>query len=343
VYLLDPDRACLVPLEAVEVGPLTMPLCASEDGSRLYAATRNEAPSYHGFKIEPSTGKLQPTGAQPAPASMAYVSLAAQGTLLLGASFGEDLLCVSAIGTDGQVQIPPLSTCKTPSRPHFVVSLPGRDAVLVSALGTDQILQYGLDPLSGSLTSAPQRILQLPALSGPRHLAVAPDGEWGVVVNQLSGNLTSFFLTQANGLETVINTVSISRPDADLRPATERPGMTIGAPFRKQGVIAAADVCLSPDGRLAFVTERCGDTVAVVKIDQKGWLGVPDLYTTVDSPRSVSCSPCGRFLAVLGENAAHLDLFRIDEHGALLRCDTPAFAPGGASCIFIQPSHPTDI
>src|SRR5690348_2208989 len=89
----------------------------------LYATLRTPPFPVTTFSIDLASGKLTCRGTAPLPAPMAYISAAASGRFLMGASYKDGKLSVSEIAQDG-VKAPPSHVAITPPKAHCII--PGR-------------------------------------------------------------------------------------------------------------------------------------------------------------------------------------------------------------------------
>jgi 6-phosphogluconolactonase len=87
----------------------------------------------------------------------------------------------------------------------------------------------------------------------------------------------------------------------------------------------AADLALSPDGRLVFSSERSSSTVSVTSArtgELLAWVRAED------QPRGIAVDPSGQFLLVTGELSATVSLYRVGAAGTLRLADRVPSLPG---------------
>jgi 6-phosphogluconolactonase len=82
---------------------------------------------------------------------MAYISVAANGHLLIGASYKEGKLSVSSIGSNGNVEAPPSQVVTTPPKAHCILAGQSSDVVYATTVEGNAILIFRLDVESGTL------------------------------------------------------------------------------------------------------------------------------------------------------------------------------------------------
>src|SRR6185437_10996167 len=118
-FALDAERGTLAPLDVVPVpghvgpSPSNLPMAFAPDRATLYAALRTPPFPVTAFAVDPASGKLTARGTAPLPAPMAYIAVGCDGGTLLGASYVEGLVSVSAIAS-ADVQAPPMQVIPTP-------------------------------------------------------------------------------------------------------------------------------------------------------------------------------------------------------------------------------------
>ncbi len=179
--------------------------------------------------------------------------------------------------------------------PHMIIQVPNSSLVLVPDLGTDKIMIYNLSD-DGNLSPALQPYLEVPAGSGPRHIAFHPSYQYGFVLNELSNSVTSFKADFEKEEFEKINTVSILPPDF--------------SDFNK-----SADILVSPNGKFVYATNRGHNSIAILKINEES--GAVSLVKTVscggDWPRAFRMDPTGKFLLVANKNSGNIVVFAMDD------------------------------
>ena len=161
--------------------------------------------------------------------------------------------------------------------PHMHSTMIGPDGRLFAAdLGTDEIVVF--EPTPAGLV----RLFsgKAPGGYGPRHMAFSADGKTLYCVCEMGAMLCAWTYT-GDGLR-YIGAVSI-------------------LPEGYEGVRAAADLHLSPDGKRLYASNRGHDSIAVVSVED-GMRLVKVFPTGGRIPRGIGVSPDGRWLL-----AAHQD------------------------------------
>ncbi|MBC7939516.1 MAG: lactonase family protein [Chitinophagaceae bacterium] len=312
VLHLDADSGALVEFQRVEVGPMPMPLALGPNARCLYVAQRGEPWRVVSFRIDAANGRLTPIGAAPLPHSMAYIATDRGGRHLLSASYGGDLIAVGPIdpqGVAGAVQ----QVLQTPPNAHAIVAAPSNRHVLATSLGGGVLLQYRFDAHSGRLTPNLPLIHAPHGGASPRHLRFSADARFVYLLNELDATIDVLAFDDEQGLLNTLQTIS-----------TLSPGFA-GQPW-------AADLHLTPDGRILYASERRSSLLTAFGVDrQHGSLTLLGHWPTQAQPRAFSITPDGRHLLVAGQLSGRLGVHAIDAADATLR-------PRGEIEVGLQPS-----
>ena len=191
---------------------------------------------------------------------------------------------------------------------HSAYFVGGGEELIAADLGVDAIFRYGLG--GDTLAPLPQTTVALPPGTGPRHIAVAPDGDRYYVVNEYGSSVT---LVEGLGTAThrVVETVSTLPPervDAENYPS---------------------HVALSDDGRWLYVANRGDNSLAVFRVN--GRTGQLRLRQAVpvggDWPRHFAISPGGGYLVVANQRSNNVVLFRRSRRAGKLTLSDRVVAP----------------
>ncbi len=331
-YRLDETNGALSLVTQTKAGEQVNPLAAAHDGTRLYAALRAKPYKVVGYRIEPGSGHLKAFSEAPLAESLAYLSLDRSDRYLMGASYGGDLLSVQPVEATGSEQI---KTYKTGLHAHSIRTDLSNRFVYAGNLGVDQVLQYQLDNQNGSLTPIGSGQVSVAANSGPRHLAFSPDGKFLYVVGEMSGTVTGFAIDPASGALTRVSQAAGIPERLKLAHGEVRDARNNDLKDDPTPRIWAADIRLSPDGRLLFISERTTSSVSVFKVEpasgQVTWL---DNYPMQEKqPRNIAVAPGGRWLLVTGEKSDTVGSYAIGADGALKRVSE---APSGKGALWIE-------
>src|SRR5262245_31218690 len=203
LYTLQPDGT-LKPGPRFDAGKVVMPMSVSPDQRFLYAAVRSKPFVVITYAIDQQTGGLKQLSTAPLAESFPYISLDRTGRYLLGASYGGHLVSVNAVGPDGKVS-EPIQVIPTARNAHSIVTDKTNRFVFVPHLGTDQIFQFRFDAQTGTLTANTPPLVQLKAMTGPRHIIMSPDNRFAYVLNELVATVTTLSLDAKTGVLTEVS------------------------------------------------------------------------------------------------------------------------------------------
>ncbi|MBB4124603.1 lactonase family protein [Martelella radicis] len=275
LYHLDMDAGSICQVGRQPIpgvwGPssaIPMAMC----GDRVYLAWRGEAPAVLCFRIDPECERLDHAGTFPVPEGFCHLSVTSDGGFLLGASGSRGFsIALSADGVPEGiadiVHVGEMSHC-----------LCEKGGVAYAASCRDDIVrQFGFDWRTGILSET--GMVRFPEGSGPRHIAIAPDGAHAHVLTQEGGFVGTIAATTSSLAGTV-------------RLVPEAVGPMGG------------DIVISPDGNSLFATERTTGRLFSMQID--GETAVPVISGQVSAPeypRALYLSAEGDTLIALGFRA----------------------------------------
>jgi len=299
VLQLDPASGALGLVQTVPVSGQVMPMAVSPDRKFLYAALRSQPYTVASFRIDAANGRLTPIGASPLPDSMASIGLDRSGRHLFAASYGGHKLSVSPIGADG-VAAAATQVMPTGQNAHAVLADPSNRHLLVTNLGSDAVMQLRFDAATGQLTPNAVPAYAGRPKAGPRHLVFHPNARFVYLLNELDASVDVLAFDPQAGTLSFVQTLS-----------TLPPGFS-GKPW-------AADLHLTPDGRLLYTSERTSSTLAAFAVDAAtGRLKLLSHTPTEKQPRGFNIDPSGGHLVAVGQLSHAVTVYRIDsETGAL--------------------------
>ena len=181
--------------------------------------------------------------------------------------------------------------------PHahcFKIAADGRFA-FAADLGIDQVRIYALDAANGTLKPGEQPFARVRPGGGPRHFTFAPDNRHAYVINELGSTITAFDYDAGRGLLFEQGTVPTLPPDFD-------------------GVSHTADLCLTPDGRFLYGTNRGHDSVAMFTVDTDSGALTPNGIQPSGGPvpQNLTMSADGKLLFVANSDSGKISAFHID-------------------------------
>ncbi len=274
------------------------------------------AGSIHAFAIDPESGQLTSLNSQssmgPGPC---HLVVDRAGKHVLAANYSGGSVVVLPIQPDGQldlacafIQHQGSSVHPRQKDPHaHCINLDAAEQFAWCAdLGTDQVMIYQYDSAQGSLRPNPRMpAAHVPPGSGPRHVALHPEGKFGYVINELNSTVSAFAYDGELGELKAIQEVS-----------------TLPADFR--GENSTAEIAVSPHGKFVYGSNRGHHSIVVYSVDERsGKLTLVSHHSTLgEQPRNFAIDPTGTCLLAANQRTGNLVVFRIDP-------DTGKLAPTG--------------
>lgn len=338
-YRLDQNNGTLTLVNQVNAGDQVNPMAITPDGKVLFAALRVKPFQVLGYSIDAKTGHLTPSTKAPLAQSMAYLSTDRSGHYLLGASYGADAVTVQAIDK-GYQPSDNIQSYPTGLHAHSVRTDPSNRFAYTGNLGVDRVLQYRLDAKTGALSPIDSGYVSVPANTGPRHLAFSQDGKFLYVVGEMSGTVTAFSINDSTGALTEIGVANGIPERLKLAHGEVRDARNNDLKDDPTPRIWAADLRISPDGKLLYMTERTSSSVSAFAVDTaSGGLRFLDNYPVQEKqPRNIAFSPNGKWLLVTGEKSEKVGTYAVGDKGALKRVGEAASGKGALWIEVLQTS-----
>ena len=136
---------------------------------------------------------------------------------------------------------------------HCAVISPSGNSMYACDLGMDQVIGYGLDAGSATLTPLAQPYVRTIGGGGPRHFTYHPQGGYAYANNELA------------------NSVNVYSHDEDAGILIERQVIST-LPDDFSDASYTADIKITPDGRHLYCSNRLHDSIAVYSIGGDGCL-----------------------------------------------------------------------
>jgi len=271
------------------------------------------------FEIEPASGKLTEINrVSSSGGSPCHLFVDRAGKHVLVANYHGGNVAVVSIGDDGAlgqrcafIQHEGSSVNKARQQsPHaHSINLDHANRRAFAAdLGTDELVIYDYDKEAGTLERS--GAVEVAPGSGPRHLAIRPDGDFVYLLNEIKSTLDVIRYDGETGACEIVQTIS-----------------TLPADY--SGNNGTAEVQINPDGRFLYASNRGHDSLACFRIDAgSGKLTLIEIEPTGGrAPRNFGIHPSGKFIIVANQNSDSLKVFAIDQTSGELE-DTG----NGASC-----------
>jgi 6-phosphogluconolactonase len=236
-----------------------------------------------------------------------HLSLDPKGEILTVANYGGGSTAVFKLDADGKIgprvgffQHKGTSADKSRQEgPHAHSSFfdPTGKYLMTVDLGLDRVKVFTLDPATGLKEHAD---IVVPPGSGPRHIAVAPDGKIAYVCGELNSTVNVVELGGLGGESKVVQTLS-----------------TLPAPVKGN---STAECILSPNGKFVYVSNRGHDSIAVFKVSADRKL-TPAGHITGDikEPRNFNIDPSGKWMLIASQNGGKVGVWELNEATGLAK------------------------
>jgi 6-phosphogluconolactonase len=313
-------------------------LAVAADNRYLYAV--NEINKFNGgetgavttFELDRTSGKLrqlqQVSSLGPGPA---HLSIDRSGKYLLVANYDGGSIAVFPIQKDGTlgtrtafVQHSGSSLNKdrqSGPHAHAIQATPDNKFVLVADLGLDEMLVYRFDARTGALSPANPPFLRVAPGSGPRHFAIAPNGKFVYLVNELSSTVAVYSFNGSSGRMTELETIS-----------------TLPQDFK--GENTAAEITTDAAGKFLYASNRGDDSITIFTIDARsGKLSPVDrVRTGGQEPRHFTLDPTGNWLFAANQNSNDIRVFRVDPKSGRLTPTSKMVQVNSPVCLVVVPT-----
>ncbi|MDA0709937.1 MAG: lactonase family protein, partial [bacterium] len=182
---------------------------------------------------------------------------------------------------------------KEPHAHCFKIAADGRFAFCAD-LGLDKVMIYALDAAAGTLTPGKQPFARVSPGSGPRHFTFSPNQRHAYVINELGNTITAFDYDAERG--TLLEQGSVGTLPEDF-----------------EGVSHTADLCLTPDGRFLYGSNRGHDSIAMFCVDSATGALSPNghQFSGGPVPQNLTMSGSGHLLFVAHSNSNKISALQI--------------------------------
>ena len=134
---------------------------------------------------------------------------------------------------------------------HSVTLTPNENELCVCDLGMDRLILYNLDYVTGKLQMDPERSIEFPSGTGPRHMLFHPNGNFAYVLTELSAQIYIFSWLEISGFM-LIGIVSL----------VEKSNYTL----------SAAAIRISNDGKYIYASNRGTNEIIAFSVGIDGML-----------------------------------------------------------------------
>ena len=330
VGTIDTGSGKLGPLKLAAEAKNPSFVALSPNGKFLYAAMEAEGGAVGAFAVQPDGTLRALNQASTGGAGACHVSVDATGHTVLAANYGGGSIAAFPAKPDGSlgersafVQFTGTGpNAKRQEKPHAhsIYTDAANKFVYSPDLGTDNVWIFRLDAAKSTLTPTEPPSGKVPPGSGPRHLAIHPNGKFAFTCNEMAMTATAFNRDPATGALKEIETVS-----------------TLPAGTATKG-FSTAEVFCHPTGKWLYVSNRTHDTIALFSIADDGKLKlIENAPAGVKVPRGFAIDPSGRWLIAGGQDDNRIAVHRIDPATGKLTLTSETAEVGSPVCVLFAP------
>lgn len=322
-YTGGTSRGIYVSRLQTETGVLTAPELAAEtrnpsflalapNGTHLYAVGELDqvegrpGGAVSAFAIDRATGRLKFLNQQSSRgAGPCHLVVDGSGRWVLVANYSGGSVASLPIRPEGSLGeavsvIQHQGSSVNPQRqkqPHaHSINLDRANRFAVAAdLGTDRLMVYRWDPVTGILAPNDPPFTAVTPGSGPRHFAFHPGGRAAFAIHELASTVTTYRYRPRRGVLEETATLST------LPPGYAEPTTT-------------AEIQVHPGGEFVYGSNRGHDSIAVFRYDREArrLTLVEHEPTQGRTPRNFGIDPTGRWLLAANQASDSVVVFRID-------------------------------
>ncbi|MBL8866219.1 MAG: lactonase family protein [Planctomycetia bacterium] len=303
------------PETAAEMGSPSF-LAIHPNGKFLYAVGEGggkDGGPVVAFALDSKTGKLEKLNqALSGGSGPCHVSVHPKGSHVIVANYGGGSTKIIAL-EDGKLNPAKNSfmqhngsgpNANRQKEPHAHCSFfdpSGRFALTVD-LGTDLVWVWNFEQNTGTATGASANISTPPG-SGPRHIAIAPDGKFAYVCGELDSTVNVIQLDLKGGTSKVVQSLS-----------------TLKEPVKNN---STAECILHPNGKFVYVSNRVGNSIAAFKVgvDRK-LTAIGHITGDINIPRNFNIDPTGSWMLVANQDGHTVRVFKMQDDGLATPTDS---------------------
>ncbi|KAL4155199.1 hypothetical protein PRNP1_007312 [Phytophthora ramorum] len=198
---------------------------------------------------------------------------------------------------------------------HSTTWLPNSSHVIATNLGGDDLLQYELDATKKTLKSL--ATVKRPPGSGPRHMALHPNGDVAYVTDELSNTVGVYTIDKEAALLSSMAVQNITTLPADFTNTS-----------------TAADIHLSSNGKFVYVSNRGHNSIVTYKINADGTLAPLSWESSRgQTPRGFTIYE--DWLIVANQGSDDMYVFKIDGETGALSYTGNSYTIDGAVSLYV--------
>ncbi|HXD86160.1 MAG TPA: lactonase family protein [Urbifossiella sp.] len=255
------------------------------------------------FALDAATGKLTKLNESTSGgAGPCHISVSPNGKYAVVANYGGGSCSFMKLGENGKIEhrtafIQHQGSSADKNRqeaPHAHCGFfdPTGKFALVVDLGLDAIKYYRIEK-DGAVSNSDADDIKLPPGTGPRHIAIAPDGKYAYVCGELNSTVNVIKFDGEGNKPSVIQTLS-----------------TLDAPVKNN---STAECILARNGQHVYVSNRVGNNVAVFTVGTDRKLTAAGHITgDIKIPRGFNIDPSGKWMLIASQDGAKVGVYKMD-------------------------------
>lgn len=234
-----------------------------------------------------------------------HVSVDKAGKLAFISAYGGGTFAALPINPDGSLGAAkfkmkyeggdPANPRQNASHIHSATLAPDNRFVYVADLGADRVYCYAIDAANGRVTPAATPYATVKGGSGPRHMAIHPNGRYAYLVEELTSSTAVFSRDPKTGALTILQD-NIANLPADFT-----------------GQNTSADIHMDSSGQFVYQSNRGLNALTMLTVGTDGKLTrVGNTPTQGKAPRNFWVDPRGEFVIAANQETDNLVVFRRD-------------------------------
>jgi len=280
------------------------------------------------FSIDARTAKLSFLNRVPSKGEQpTHLAVDSTGKTLMVANYGSGTAAAFPIAEDGRLGEaiwadqhtgPPVEVQGGAPHAHDVLFSRDNRLVFIAELGLDRVYSYHFDAAKRAISPFDPPFVATSPGSGPRHLALHPNGKFLYANNETSSTVAVF--EREGGVLKEIQTISTLPPDF-------------------KGKNTTAEIQIDGAGKFLYVSNRGHDSIAVFAVASVSGRLTPVEYVSTQgkTPRNFSLDPTGASLFAANENSSTVVMFHVDGGTGRLRpTGTVLDVPSPSCVIFLK-------
>jgi 6-phosphogluconolactonase len=259
------------------------------------------------FALDAKTGKLTKLNENKSGgAGPCHISVHPKGTHAIVANYGGGSTAVYSLGEEGSIVVrtafvqhegtgPNKGRQEKPHAHCSFFDRTGTKAMTVD-LGIDKVKVFAFDAAQGTITDEGAEDIATPPGSGPRHIAIAPDGKFAYVCGELDSTVNVIAFAEKGGQ--VVQSLS-----------------TLKAPVKGN---STAECIMHPNGQFVYVSNRGHNSIAVFTVNADRKLTAAGHITgDIKIPRNFNIDPSGKWMLIASQDGGKVGVWELDEKTGL--------------------------